>query len=339
MSISYRTRQGLRRFAVILLVVILLAVLVWICWMLWLNRFVVYTRDGAKLDFDLQPIQSGELAAPPGVQETVPIYYNTGDNQVETSTELAQMIGYYVSTEELEEQGVSAIRAQIQALPAGTPIMIDVKDIRGSFFYSSAVSTKRNSDIDSSAMDSLISYLRTSDKYIIARFPALRDYNHGLNNVPDGLHHSSRLYLWQDDKRCYWLDPTSQGTQAYLLRIVNELKGLGFDEVVLTDFYVPEDDKIYFDGDRVETIANTANMLLSSCATETFAVSFVGSTGFVLPEGRCRLYLENAEGSTAASMAENSGVADTAVKLVFVTELHDTRFDVYSVLRPLSAAH
>ena len=43
--------------------------------------------------------------------------------------------------------------------------------------------------------------------------------------------------------------------------------------------------------------------------------------------------------TTAAAMAENSGVEDTAVKLVFITELHDTRFDVYSVLRPLSAAH
>lgn len=338
MSIPYRTRQGLRRFAVVLLFLTLLAVLVWICWMLWLNRFVIYTRDGAKLDFDLQPIQAGELAAPPEVQETVSIYYNEGENQIQTSTELAQMIGYYVTGEALEED-IAAVRAQIQALPAGTAVMVDVKNIQGSFFYSSAVGTRRNSRIDPAAMDSLISYLRSSGMYVIARFPALRDYEYGLNNVPDGLHHSSRLYLWQDDTRCYWLDPTSQGTQAYLLRIVNELKGLGFDEVVLTDFYVPKDDKIYFTGDRVQTLADTANMLLSSCSTETFAVSFVGTTGFTLPEGRCRLYLENVEGSTAASLAENSGVADTAVKLVFITELHDTRFDVYSVLRPLSAAH
>lgn len=338
MSIPYRTRQGLRRFAVVLLVLILVAVLAWICWMLWLSRFVIYTRDGAKLDFDLQPVQTGQLAAPPEIQETVSIYYNEGENQIETSTELAQMIGYYVTGEDLAED-ISAVRAQIQALPAGTAVMVDVKNIQGSFFYSSAVGTRRHSDIDPTAMDSLISYLRSSGMYIIARFPALRDYEYGLNNVPDGLHHSSRLYLWQDSQRCYWLDPTSNGTVEYLARIVNELKGLGFDEVVLTDFYVPEDDRVYFSGDRVQTLANTANTLLSTCATETFAVSFVGSTGFTLPEGRSRLYLENAEGSTAATMAEESGVADTAVKLVFITELHDTRFDVYSVLRPLSAAH
>lgn len=338
MSIPYRTQKGLQRFAVVLLVLCLLAVLVWFCWMLWLNRFVIYTRDGARFDFDLQPIQTGQLAVPPEVQETVSIYYNEGENQINTSTELAQMIGYYVTGADLE-QDISAVRSQIQALPAGTAVMVDVKDIQGSFFYSSAVGTRRNSHIDPAAMDSLISYLKTSGMYVIARFPALRDYEYGLNNVPDGLHHSSRLYLWQDDKRCYWLDPTSNGTVEYLARIVNELKGLGFDEVVLTDFYVPENEKIYFSGDRVQTLINTANTLLSTCATETFAVSFVGSSGFTLPEGRCRLYLENAEGSTAAAMAENSGVADTAVNLVFITELHDTRFDVYSVLRPLSAAH
>jgi hypothetical protein len=41
----------------------------------------------------------------------------------------------------------------------------------------------------------------------------------------------------------------------------------------------------------------------------------------------------------AADAAQSSGIADTAVNLVFLTELHDTRFDVYSVLRPIAGAH
>ena len=41
----------------------------------------------------------------------------------------------------------------------------------------------------------------------------------------------------------------------------------------------------------------------------------------------------------AATFAPTSGVADTAINLVFLTELHDTRFDVFSVMRPLSGAH
>ena len=44
------------------------------------------------------------------------------------------------------------------------------------------------------------------------------------------------------------------------------------------------------------------------------------------------------DASQTAEAALNSGVADTAVNLVFLTELHDTRFNVYSVLRPISGA-
>ena len=40
-----------------------------------------------------------------------------------------------------------------------------------------------------------------------------------------------------------------------------------------------------------------------------------------------------------SSAVEASGVAETQTRLVFVTELHDTRFDEYGVLRPLSSAH
>ena len=68
---------------------------VWLCWLLWLSRYIIYTRDGAKLDFSLDAqVAVGEPALPPGEQETVSIYYNEGENVVETTTELKQLLGY-----------------------------------------------------------------------------------------------------------------------------------------------------------------------------------------------------------------------------------------------------
>ena len=78
---------------------------------------------------------------------------------------------------------------------------------------------------------------------------------------------------------------------------------------------------------------------MTTCATDSFAVSFVMSDGFTMPQGRTRLYAEGTTATEAPAIAEGSGVADTSIGLVFVTENHDTRFDVYSVLRPLSGAH
>ena len=48
---------------------------------------------------------------------------------------------------------------------------------------------------------------------------------------------------------------------------------------------------------------------------------------------------DDAVAANAASIAQQSGLENPAVNLVFLTEVHDTRFDAYSVLRPLEAAH
>ena len=60
--------------------------------------------------------------------------------------------------------------------------------------------------------------------------------------------------------------------------------------------------------------------------------------GFVPPEGRGRVYVTGSDALGAQTIAENSGVEDPTIDLVFITDLYDTRFDEYSVLRPLSFA-
>lgn len=338
MTIPYRTRKLLKNVATVLLILLLAALLVTGIWVLWLEAYIVFDRDqGASLDMSLpRRVPTGQVAVLPE-EETVSIYYNEGDNAINTSKELAQLVGYYVERDALKDLGT--VRSQIQALPAGTPILIDVKNVYGSAYYSSMVVGQQSGEIDIAAMDELIAYLNKSGMYVIARLPALCDKYYGLNHVPDGLYHSSRGYLWMDDNGCYWLNPESQGTITYLVQIVNELKSLGFDEVVFDNFYVP-DAKVYFPNDRTQALATAAQTLVTTCATDTFAVSFVGQDGaFPIPEGRSRLYLTGAAAANAANIASQTGLEDPSIRLVFLTDVHDTRFDVYSVLRPLSAAH
>lgn len=340
MNLPYRTRRILKRIAVILLAVVLTAILAGALWFLWLQRFVVYTRDGALLDMNLPAeVPAGQTVSKPKKPEKVTIYYNEGDNAINTSKELTQITGYYADTAALSK-GPEIVLAQAQALPTGTPVMIDVKSPKGSFYYSSLVGTGRYFKEDkTAAMDELIAYLGSSDLYAIARLPALRDYAYGLNHVPDGLP-TAGGYLWADDDYCYWLNPGSQGTITYLMEIVTELKNLGFDEVVLDEFYFPDTKEIVYKADKAETLASAAKTLVTTCTTDNFALSFVGQdTGFVLPEGRSRLYMEGVAAANAALIAQQTGLANPAVNLVFLTEVHDTRFDAYSVLRPLEAAH
>lgn len=339
MNLSYRTRRRLHTLGIIALIVLLAAILIWLVWLLWLNRYIVYSRDGAKLDFSLSAENlSGQAALPPEEKEPISIVYNDGSDAVNTSTELSQIYGYYVDSNALADD-LDNVKAQIDELPSGTAVMLDVKSIYGYFFYTSALGPLSES-VDIDAVDELISYLRSKNMYTIARVPAFRDYYYGLHNDTYGLPHSSGGYLWQDDQGCYWLNPDSTGTTNYLIQIVSELKGLGFKEVVFSEFRFPETDNILYNGDKTESLNKAAAYLVSSCATTTFTVSFCADLDAItLPEGRCRLYLQNITAFNVQSAVEQSGLEDPTIQLVFLTEAQDTRFDEYSVLRPISFAN
>lgn len=336
MNIPYRTQRALKRTAVVVLILVLAAVLLWLCWLLWLNRFVVYTPNGAVLDFDRSAEElHGEPALPPEEGEPISIFYNEGEDAVQTSTELNQLTGYYIDTAALQGD-IEVIKQQIRSLAPGTPVMIEVKNSYGAFYYHTGVSEFVTDTLDVDKVDDLLAFLEKSGMYTIARLPALRDYAYGLNHTRDGLP-TAGGYLWADEDYRYWLNPGSEGTITFLISIANELKSLGFDEVVFFEFEFPNTSSIVFNGDKAETLATAAQTLVTTCATGGFAVSFEGSDGFTPPIGRSRVFRENVDAIDAQAIAESSGVADTAVNLVFVTNLYDTRFNEYGVLRPLDS--
>lgn len=338
MTIPYRTRQIIKRTLQVLLIIALVLAIISCIAFVWLQRYVIYDRNGGiRFDFSLESVPQGDLIQQPSEPPTIPIDYFTEEDLKGASTELVQMIGYYVDTEALSD--IAAVREQLVALPAGTPVLLDVKNIYGDFYYSSKLNSQRPSNIDTKAMDELIQLLSDRQLYAIARLPALRDYYYGLHHVPDGLPMPGG-YLWADEYYCYWLDPTSEGTITYLVQIITELKSLGFDEVVFNDFHFPDTQEIVFTQDKQQAIATAAQTLVTSCATDTFAVSFTGQDAtFPLPAGRSRLYLTGVEASQAVTIAQQAAVTDPAIHLVFLTDVHDTRFDAYGVLRPLASAH
>lgn len=341
MAFSYRTRRTFRGLATALLCLLLAAVLIWMIWIVWLDRFVVYSRDGAKFQFDSQQILTGQPAIPP--EETVPVNIIYGDvsQNTQVSAELAQFNGYYIDAEALLA-GVDAVRAQVEALPQGSTVMLDVKGVQGYFYYSSTVGPQSGS-MDLAAVDALIEYLAASTHYTIARLPAFQDYYYGLNYTSNGLFRPDGYALWNDygsGQLTYWLDPTKDGTINYVTQAINELKRLGFNEVVLADFCFPDTEDLQFSGNREKAIAEAADTLAAVCSSDTFCLSFANTDpGFQLPQGeRCRLYLVNVAASEAKTWADAMGMEDPEIRIVFVTELGDTRYNDYSVLRPIASA-
>ncbi len=339
MTIPYRTRRRLQNLGIFLLILALVLAAVWAVWMVWLDRYVTYTRGGAPLELN-RPMNpdAGELAAPPAPRPSVPLYIYDGEEQPSEDTGIGAVLGYYADTDMLKND-METIFNQVRHLAPGTAVMLDVKDGYGRFYCSTGLEDATLSkNIDVAAMDELIELLRSRNLYLIARVPAFRDRLYGAQNVPDGLYHTSRRYLWVDNGNCYWLNPTRDGTMAHLMQIVSELKSLGFDEVVFDDFHFPDTENIYFDGDREQAIAEAAQTLVSTCATKSFAVSFMtDSPAFPLPQGRSRIYLANMDAANLADFVSQVSTEDPQGQLVFLTDSRDTRFAEYGILRPITS--
>ena len=126
---------------------------------------------------------------------------------------------------------------------------------------------------------------------------------------------------------------------SYLMQQILEIKSKGFDEVILGDFRFPETTAIVFNGSPREALQAAAAKLLETCGTDRFAISFcVSDPKIFLPEARTRMYFEDIPAAEVSIMADNCLLTDLPVKLAFITELKDTRFDDYGVLRPLTSA-
>ena len=341
MNLSYRTRKRLVNLGITLLVLVLVAAVLWLCWIVWVGRYMVYHRDGPRLDFSLSPtFPSGVIAHPPTQKETIKVIYD--DPEIElppTEVEPERISGYYIDLEALKTD-IGSVMKQLDKLEPGTAVLLDVKDTKGYFYYTSNVGGKNSADVDTAQMDQLIEYLLKSKLYVIARLPALRDYEFGLNNVPCGLpRKGGNGSLWLDEGT-YWLDPTKDGTLDFLTQQVMELRLKGFDEVVFTEFRFPKTEKIVFEGDKDQAIAEAADKLVKKLSSDDFFVSFHSEeTAFPLPSGYSRLYLADIPAAEVSTVVEQVVTEDPTLQLVFMTTVNDTRFDEYSVLRPLENAY
>jgi len=335
MSIPYRTRRTLNRVGTVALILLLVFIVTWLCWVVWLQRYVIYTDDGATVDFDLSANEiTGEVAVEPKAQANIPIYYNEGANAINVTHEMEQLYGYYIDST-MFQTDMEGVLSRINKLDSGTAIMIDMKGPYGSFFYPSNLSDAVHSaSTDVDAVQELIRKCQEKGFYTIARVSAFRDREYGNNHVSSGLYMLNRKGLWMDSEGMYWLDPTNGSTTGWIADVVLELRDLGFDEVMLYNFCFPNSDKYIFNGDKPAALQNAAATLMSACSASNFVLSFCSDDpAFPLPEGRTRLYLEGIGAAGIGQTAAKTTMEDKQIGLVFLADTADTRYNEYGVLR------
>ena len=108
---------------------------------------------------------------------------------------------------------------------------------------------------------------------------------------------------------------------------------------VLSFGYFYNGENIVFDGDKTNAIQKVAQTLVTACATDSFAVSFMTSeSSFPRPDGRSRLFMQDVGPKNVDAVAAMVDMENPQAGLVFMCNTNDTRYDAYSVMRPVAMA-
>lgn len=337
--------QNKRRIKTILLGCVILAavyLLFCLCRFIYLQRYLVYTGTEVVLDYE-QDIDS-QVAQEIPVWQEAPVEIITEDPVAQVSAQADQPLqpisGTYITTQMLlDMEQVSHALAALQEYPE--TIMLELKSIYGNFYYSSSTPGAVTSSADIAAVDELIRQLSSRNGlYLIARISSLSDTNFALANQSCGLPLRSGA-LWMSDRGCYWLDPMDETVQDYLVAIASELSRMGFHEVVFDDFRIPDSKNIIYSGDvpREEAAAAAAEAIREKLAGVPIRVSFNSADPNVAAHTD-RVYLVTEDGSSVSGLVSgvSENIEDPAAQIVFLTPSRDTRFDDYSILRPLIEA-
>ena len=337
---SYRNKRLLKRTLLIALAVLLGILALIVCRFIYLGRFVTYDNAGAHLDYEQH--LTATRAPEPAVSDedfSFDTVLDAASEEDGDTAQTAKLTGYYITTTMLAS-GVDQVRAALSQADDYNAVMVDVKSIFGSFYYSTAISGAAKATVlDIKQVDQLIAELaQQKGVTLIARVPAFSDPEYALKHQSQAL----PLYngaLWTDEHDCYWLNPYSNDVQGYLTSIALELAGLGFDEVLFDNFTVPDDSSIAWDAEAITQVA-----ALEDCA-ETLGANLTGSSirlalGTTVPsvaQYASRVYITTEKANDVMTMTEAmvEVLPDPATQLVFVTTSHDTRFDAAGVIRPL----
>ncbi len=337
---SYRNKHRAKLLLLILAAAALLYGIFVLCRFIYVQRFLVYTDTGVELDYD-QDLQSSRPDAQLLSPEDFPIEIVTDDPLAAgslTDGEMTTLSGYYLTTSMLLD--LDAVTQALDALDE-TPqaLLFEMKSIYGNFYYASDLPGAVTSSADIGGITNLLRQYSSSGRtYLIARVPAFTDNNFAIDNQSSGLPMRSGA-LWMDDNNCYWLDPLAEDVQDYLISIATELAEMGFDEIVFDGFQMPDSKNIVYDaGDltRADAAAEAAEIIRTALDNLSVRISF-GSEVPAVAQSSDRIYLTTDNGAAVEGLVAgvSEHLSDPKAQIVFQTASRDTRFDGYSILRPL----
>ena len=189
---------------------------------IWLQRYMVYSETGGELvlPWETPSSQSAPAEEPPAVvEETGSAPYTSNDLRAVELSVSDLLAGKADAV--LRESGANAL-------------IVEMKAAAGTLYWSSGNALAQSLDViapESGDVSAALADLKSRGVTLIAKVNCFRDNT--LGGAEDYALHDRNGALWSDGG-CYWADPENETVQDYLAALVQELPGLGFDEILLT---------------------------------------------------------------------------------------------------------
>ena len=244
----YKGRRKKRNYAIIPGIILLLLFSVGIVLFYSTQKYVVISDDGVKVELPL--LTSGKTSYDESGQEirefervNVTVQFEEADySSVRETTDgnVPPLRAIFIPYEDIDEE---TVRGYANRLSSGNSLLLELKKEDGYLkWYSSSPTAYRwglnmSSPDSKEALEAIVAQLKADGVYVIGQISCCQDYLLGGRveevNLKDP--YGNNYY----NEEGYWLDPYSTIVRDYIVELVNELWGMGFDEVVLDNVRHP----------------------------------------------------------------------------------------------------
>lgn len=318
---TYRNKLLLKRLAIIVVILVVAIALALLIGFSYLGRYVVYTEDGAYFDFNAAEHVEDENELeilPPDSAVLV-----MGQSIFEPDALVDENII------RLADDEVNGLLVDYDTLKDGSTLnAIELTENN----YNMLVLEMRSGGSDilqTEPVITLIDRAKNQNIKLVAMMSC-------LNDIPYAEAHGKQALLVSGGDRyltpggSYWLDPTQEEVRSYLLEKINTLIDMGFQEVILRHFSIPDSTSltIYSSEKSYDEMLTEAYEALEEAVGIKCTLSLLitdPTTGHQAYDAAEHLYVYYHDGA----MLEDYKASHPDYYIVFMTASRDTRFDNY----------
>lgn len=240
---GYRGRRTLTDILKIIATVLAIAVVVVFAALFFLQDYIVYTDHGIRLELPSALRESGSsdgsLSPDPGSVTVVEKPGSSGESSQAQSEQENWMRAVQVSVQSLLDGSAGS---QLEEA-GGDALILEMKSPDGRLAWHSEQPLADEAGVNGdSKVNEALAKLEQEGRYTVARVCCFRDDSIPYYNTEMALRSSGGN--WRDELGLRWMSPANEKAQTYLAALCGELAELGFDEIVLEQYFFPVEGNI-----------------------------------------------------------------------------------------------